>query len=402
MKEIVKEGLKKIPFLLKIHRKYYCFKEKRNHNIRKIDRIIISHLPINKRKIVFENFCGKGYEGRPKDIAEELIKHNVKAKLVWVSYVRPENLPNSIKWVEYGTTKAFKEWSTAHIWVDNVRNSNKPPKRPKQYYIQTWHGGAGTKKIEMLAQERLSPIYIQCAKQDSSITDLFLVGSDFLKKLVEKYFWYSGEIMKVGFECVPNKKQRENIKEKVHSYYGLRQNDKIILYAPTFRNYYSYNYFNLNFNEVIDSFQKKDKCDYYFIVRLHPNVIVKKSDYKNSKIIDGTLYPSATELVNASDVLISDYSSMLFDAIRLEIKSLIYAPDFDQYVKEERGLLMDLKKLPAPFADDEITLISNIKSFDNNIYINKCRQLNKSLGYVSGERTFDDLIERVNNILNRK
>ena len=64
-------------------------------------------LPIAKNKIVFDNFCGKGYGGNPKYIAEAILESNVKGlDMIWlVDNFMPDEerkiFPNNIRLVSY-------------------------------------------------------------------------------------------------------------------------------------------------------------------------------------------------------------------------------------------------------------------------------------------------------------
>ena len=83
------------------------------------------YLPICKKKIVFDNFGGRGYGDDPKYIAEELRKNDSGLKLIWVTSDMKQEFPKGIKKVKYGTIRAAYHWSTAKIWVDNIKSSIK-------------------------------------------------------------------------------------------------------------------------------------------------------------------------------------------------------------------------------------------------------------------------------------
>ena len=100
--------------------------------------------PVKKNKIIFENFCGKGYYGNPKYICEYFINNyckDNKIDLVWVLSDMNLDLPKQVRKVPYGKWRSMFEYATAKVWVDNVKNSYRPYcKKKNQYYLQTWHG----------------------------------------------------------------------------------------------------------------------------------------------------------------------------------------------------------------------------------------------------------------------
>ena len=87
---------------------------------------------------------------------------------------------------------------TAKVWVDSNRKEGYIRKRKGQFYIQTWHGGVPLKKIEGDCEEYLGEVYIQRAKWDSAMTDLYLSNGGFCTDMYRRAFWYTGEILECG------------------------------------------------------------------------------------------------------------------------------------------------------------------------------------------------------------
>ena len=367
----------------------------------KVVKTVSGRLPIVKNKIVFDSYGGKGYRDDPRILAEELIERGVNARLVWLSFEKPKDLPRRIRWVKYGTLKAYKEWSTAKIWVDNIRSAEHPPKREGQYYIQTWHGTFGIKKAERMVEDKLSPQYVEAAKEDGRITDLFLASCESNRRTFSEYFWYNGEIMLTEFYGVIPKPERGAIYRKVCVFFGIAEGTKLLLFAPTFRNDPDYDYFDLDLRLFLNSLKESFGGEWCVILKLHPNAADKQEKYQyDNEFLNGSLYTETDDLIYASEIVISDYSSVLFDAVRREIPSFMYAPDLEKYMKEERGLVVDPHDVPPPLSTDRDMLINDIRSFDYDSYIEKCRVMNKEIGYVSDKRDISNVIERIVSVIN--
>ena len=350
-------------------------------------------LPLKKNKIVFDNFLGKGYGGKPKIIAEEIIRRNLNCDLVWLVN-KQQDMPSKIRQVKYGSREATKQLATAKMWVFNCRNVEHPKKRKNQVYLQTWHGDVGLKKVEAEVEQFLSPQYVNAAKNDGLICDLFTVTSEYQKQRVIKSFWYKGEIIKTEFQGIPSYAEKKYAKENVCCYFDLPIKANFILYVPTFRNDYRYNYFSIDFNKSILAARQKYGGSWYIIVRLHPNVSEMQNAIEyNERILNGTQYGDIMDLIYSAEFVISDYSNLLFKAMRYEIKSLIYAPDYINYIQKERALTMNIKSLPAPFSENSEQLCSQISEFDDNLYLEKCRELNKEFGYVGTKKDVDNIIK---------
>ena len=127
--------------------------------------------PVREKKIVFDNFGGRGYGCDPKYIAEELLKRNESLDLVWLTKDIKCELPEGIRPVRYGSIRAMYELATAKVWIDNIKNAIRLPKKRNQYYIQTWHSSLGLKRNEQDA-EFLKKTYVRRAKRDAAVTDL--------------------------------------------------------------------------------------------------------------------------------------------------------------------------------------------------------------------------------------
>lgn len=312
---------------------------------------------VRPEKILFINFLGKGYGCNPKYIAEELLKRNRGYDLVWaVSNLDDESIPSKIRKVRINRFKYFYELATCKILVSNVRMPMYFQKRKNQLYIQTWHGCVPLKKIEAAVEDKLSLEYVQLAKNDSSNIDLLISNSGFCTNIYQQDFWYQGKILESGSprNDVFFAKNKDCIKEKICKQYHIALDKKIILYAPTFRNSADYNYFTIDFKKLVAEL----KNEYVVLIRLHPNVSNNQYDY-DDMVINANDYGDTQELLCISDILITDYSSMMFDALYTNHSTYLYAPDYEDYL-DERGLYFPYTTLPFPIAKQGTELIQFI------------------------------------------
>ena len=139
--------------------------------LKKVFTLPLNLFPIQSNKIMFDNFGGRGLGDNPKYILEELVSRENNLDLVWVSKNREIPVPKGVRVVKYGSFSSFYEWLTARVWVDNIRNSDRPWKRKGQIYLQTWHGSDGVKLIEKSVAGSLKKTYLRMAKYDGKITD---------------------------------------------------------------------------------------------------------------------------------------------------------------------------------------------------------------------------------------
>lgn len=348
---------------------------------------------IKGNRIVVDNFLGKGYGDNSKYIIEELLKIDSRIEIIWIVRNLKENMPDSIKKVKYGSFLSMYYYATSIIWIDNVRNNIKPIKKKKQYYLQTWHGPFSSKKIEKLAEDKLSKEYVKLARRDGKICNSILSNSFIQDIQYMNYFWLKDnvEILKVGFprnDYLINNKNNQILIDSVKKELSLPDECYLILYAPTFRDDFSIDGYKIEFKNVLNEFKKKTGKECKILVRLHPNVqkYSKCISYDNN-IINVTDYSNMQDLSLICNTIISDYSSTLFDFAIQNKPAFICSLDLENY-KKTRGLVEEYFNYPFPFATSNDELCKCIKSFDEKRYLNNLKEyFDKNPLYDNGNST---------------
>ena len=339
--------------------------------------------PINPRLIVVSNFFGKGYGDSPKYVVEEIFEQNKDYKIVWLVKKYDHNMPDKVRQVKRGTFSELYYLSTARVWIDNSRKHAGITKRKVQFYIQTWHGGIALKKIEGDSKEALTTNYIKSAKSDSKMIDVLLSNSKYFSKIFEKSFWYEGIIKETG---MPRSdiffRSTDNIKMKVRDFYGLQSNQKIALYVPTFRDDHSSDAYDLEYLKLLDELGKKFGEDWIILVRMHPNAGEYQSKVRySSKVLDGSKYSDVNELIMSSDLVITDYSSCMFDGMLAKTRVILYTPDAKEYLSS-RGMYFSLAELPFPHGKNNEELRRIIRTYDDDRMREAYRKFAKIVGMV--------------------
>lgn len=323
-------------------------------------------MPIKNNRIVFENFFGKGYGDNPKYLANEFLQRGGYEVIWLVKEKDVGTFPNDVRIVKRGTLSELYYLSTAKVWVDNSRKPYGLKKRKQQFYLQTWHGGFPMKQIERAVEEKLDRGYILSAKNDSKMIDVLLSNNGFMTKIYKRDFWYGGEILECG--CPRNDivfARDKKIQEKVHDYYGIEKKTKICLYAPTFRKDGSLLAYNINFKNLVKELEQKFGGKWKVLVRLHPNIASKSSELldNNDAVIDASKYDDVQELLVATDFMITDYSSCIFDYAISSHMCCIYANDIEEYTKD-RGFYMELSDYPFEITTTNDELSQCIRDYD--------------------------------------
>lgn len=329
--------------------------------------------PIIKNRIVLSNMKGLGYGCNPKYICEELYKkYGNQIELIWCSHIRDKDMPDYVRYVQYGSLEYYESIATAKVWIDNARKDSDIIKREGQLYVQAWHGAAPFKKVEFDATQSLSDTYLANAVSDSNMADLFLSGSNFYSQLYRKSFRYTGEILEKGLPRQDVFFCDEGIKEKIYVKYGIAKEAMFVLYAPTFRDACDMDIYNLDIERCINALALKFKKNIIIGVSKHPTV----RDYQYSKfsfyeqIIDVSTHGDFEELLAASDVLISDYSGCVYDYSFTKRPVFLYQPDLKDYLKE-RDFYVSVDEWPYMRAITNDEMIAQIEQYDEKKYLSE-------------------------------
>lgn len=330
--------------------------------------------PIKKNKIIVSSFSARSFSDNPKYILLDLIENYgncLEYFLVLRKSANKEHIPECVHIVEYNTLSYLYHMATSKIWIDNTRKQSFLSKRKKQIYIQTWHGSIPFKKIERDIQSILTKEYIETAKKDSSMIDYLILNSVWSKNLFLKMFWYNGTVKLLGtarLDLLLNNPIK--LKQLAINNIGLSVCDgtHYILYAPTFRDNGNTNVYDLDFDKLIDVIQSKFGGKWLVLVHLHPNISSNIQIKEKTSVIDVSEYSDVIELFALADLLITDYSSVMFEFSLQRKPVFLYMPDYESYMMA-RGSYFLMSEIPFLSARNQHDLYDNIKKFDWNTYL---------------------------------
>ena len=321
-------------------------------------QVVHAMLGVNPKRVFFSSFSGKSYSDSPARISESLHDLRPDIEIVWQLY-HPEQAPDYVRKVRPHSFAALRAISTARCLVDNFNRPKYMLKFEDQRYIQTWHGDRGLKK-SMFDMEDGQDF------PDGKLMDLAVAGSDFGISMFQTSFRYKGEILVQGSPrndplVFPDPKKIAMIWERLKLPFGVR----ILLYAPTFRNAYSEREqpVSLNLKRVLDKLQASTGEKWLCLLRAH-DLNKGLSGVQDARVRDVTEWPDSDELLLVTDLLISDYSSIVGDFILLDRPLILFQPDLEAYIREDRLLYFDPRQSPFIRAETEDALIDLLSDID--------------------------------------
>lgn len=368
---------------------YWCFRQ----------------LPL-QNKVVATTMRGRKFGDNAKAIVVAIHEKLPDIEIVWLknsgySYL----LPEWVRGVEYcSLLRTYYELATAKIWVNTHLLEKDWKKRKGQLVVQTWHGGIAIKKLEsdiVGALKKTEPEK-ERTKNTCELSDVFISQSDFLSSIYRRAFGYKGIIWKCGYPRtdILFKDNNESV-NKVKSLLSI--DTKILLYAPTFRQEWGeidWTPYSIDYERLQKTLKKTFGGEWTILLKWHPVLIPFLRDKEvPSGAIDVTDYDDMQELIMASDIVVSDYSSCLFDAALREIPCFTYATDFEQY-KAERGVYFEMEELPFPYARNNDELMHNIESFDYEDYKKKWTAFKERIGLHETGHASNDVAEKIVEFIN--
>ncbi|EDS73367.1 CDP-glycerol glycerophosphotransferase family protein [Anaerofustis stercorihominis] len=279
------------------------------------------------------------------------------------------------------------------LYVTKLRNDS--------IAIQVWHASGGFKKIGYSVIDKSFGVDEKTTKTINihSNYTYCLMGSKYNAKFYSEAFRTSIDkfITDVGIprtDVFFNEDLKNSLPLKVGGLYNLPQNKKIILFAPTFRGNTRY---EAHYQDDLDFSILKEYISDEFIIllKLHPWVTKKyeiKEDLKDF-LFDVTDYSDINELMIISDVMITDYSSAIFEYSLLERPMLFYASDYFDYI-DERGFYIDFHHdLPGKVYTDTISMAKDIKN--HNFDMDKIKEFKKQTFEVADGRASERFVNKL-------
>ena len=398
--------------LLKV---YYFFIETIPKLLNELSERVLLIFPVKKKRIVFSSFTGKSFSCNPRAIYEYLLAHyGDKFEYVWLfdfktEPIIPDIVKNHARCVQTDSYKSKYYKATSGFWIFNHRNTSFFHKRKKQFYIQTWHADLGLKPVDKLTMtdaDLLSGYGKKCLI-DSAMLDVFLVGSEWgCKHSRSAFFFEDGEFLKIGSPrndiLFADKKIQSELTKKVKTKYNIGEDVKMCLYAPTFRKGFEAKDLLTSdeayVQKLIESLQKRFGGSWMILTKFHPASLNKVSYLdraSNAAVADVSFYPDMADLLVACDVLISDYSSCLFDFGYTGKPCWFLFEDLDEYLKEIKRFVIDIDQIGFPIAYSKSELLKEIKSFDENDYLRNVREMYEAFGSVENGNASRLISERI-------
>lgn len=294
---------------------------------------------------MFESWRGL-YADSPRALSERLAGEGHRWRRVWVGGDRSD-FPADVEVVRRHSPAYFRELLTADLLFANDIITKHLVKGPRVTYVQTWHGTP----LKLLGLDETRAAYRGARAQQARMLrdvakwDYLVSPSAFVTEILRGAFGYTGPVLETGYprNDILNSPDAELIRQRVRRELGIGQDKTVLLYAPTWRDDSQDEAGRFLRPAGLDAGRLRSQMpeDTVLMVRMHKNVAQTAEQTTDDFVVDVSGHPEIADLYLASDVLISDYSSAIYDYAVTGKPIVLFAYDLERYRDTVRGLYFD-------------------------------------------------------------
>ncbi|MWA07461.1 glycosyltransferase [Actinomadura sp. LD22] len=322
--------------------------------------------------VLFVSWKGKSCSDSPRAIADELRRRGDQRDHIWVVRDVATPAPDGAIVVRQNSLAYYAALAQARYVVSNDDMPKDYVKREGQSYVQTWHG-TPLKRIGFdIEQVRFASgdAYLDHLAADVAKWDLLLSPNPFSTEVLARAFRYDGEVLTSGYPrndllFAPDTAERIS---RIREHLGIAADKRVVLYAPTWRDDQFHGGGRYRFNMRLDVARAREQLgdDHVLLIRGHH---LMADDVHGPALGDFamnvTSYPEITDLYLISDILVTDYSSAMFDFACTRRPIVYFTYDLAEYRDQLRGFYFDLEaEAPGPLLSTSDEVIAAIRDID--------------------------------------
>ena len=362
-------------------------------------------LPIDKQKVVFATYRSDKLVDNFRAVYDELESRDLGYNYVFLLKRFPQGLFGQIKYV-FHMMRATYELATARyfiiddyyypVYVSSLRQGTE--------VIQLWHACGAFKKFGYSVLDKsYSPDddYLKMVQIHRNYSKVYVSGTACIEPYAEAFGMDAARVHPLGVprtDQLLNPARQAHVEQKLYADYPEWRSKKIILLAPTFR---GNGQTTAHYDEELDfeQFRQELGSEYILLLRMHPFVLnrpVVPAEFSD-QIIDMTDYPDINDLMQISDILVTDYSSVIFEFALLKKPIIFLVNDLTSY-KEERDFYFPYESfVPGPIVSSFNEVIAWVKQgqFESEKIEEFARQFFTYQDGQATKRIVDHLLDHV-------
>ncbi|MDT0447120.1 CDP-glycerol glycerophosphotransferase family protein [Streptomyces johnsoniae] len=324
------------------------------------------------RNAVFYNcYHGRQFSDSPRAIYEELVRRGADVEHIWGTNDQQAVVPPGMRTVEWKSAEWHEALARSRYLVTNVMISSWIKRREDQLFVQTWHG-TPLKKMgaDLLGTSKANPAYIATLPGRFEQFTYLTSPNAFTTPIMRSAFGFPNEILETGYprNDVFYREDRDEIAARVRKTLRLPEGKKVLLYTPTWRDDQRFGTgkkFKLDLQLDLEEFERRLGDEYVLLFRKHPKMLNNITGARDGFVRDVAAYAEISDLYLISDVLITDYSSSMFDFAHTGRPMVFFTYDLEHYRDTLRGFYFDFTgTAPGPLVKTTPELVDAIRGLD--------------------------------------
>ncbi|MGH4032853.1 CDP-glycerol glycerophosphotransferase family protein [Actinomycetota bacterium Odt1-20B] len=328
------------------------------------------HEPL-REAVLYDVFGGRMYGDSPRAIHEELVRRGTPVEHLWVVKDGQCEVPATAQAVRVHSPEWYEAMARSRYIVGNTHFPRWLERREGQQIVQTWHG-TPLKRIgfDFDNDHFASTQYLADLDRERHQWTMLVSPNRFSTPILERAFRFQGdvegELVETGYPrndvlLAPDRAKRA---EKVRRALGLPEGKKVVLYAPTWREDKQRHRggFLLDLRIDLDAARRELGDDHVLLVRPHAHIVEPVPGAGDGFVWDVAGYPDIMDLLLVADVLITDYSSVMFDFAVTGKPMLFFTYDLEHYRDRLRGFYFDFEeRAPGPLLQESGALVAAVR-----------------------------------------
>lgn len=317
-------------------------------------------LPLDEKCILFESYSGEQYSCNPRALYEYIDRYHPEYTCIWA--LNDEKIPVSGKAVRIRrySPEYYRYFSTAKFLVNNGNFDITDTKKKGQIEIQTMHGTPYKMTGLDLKEEFRSSKKTEKFIKRNHHWNYLIVQGIFSEKLAWRWFRFTKDFLRTGYPRTDGlinltEEERSDVRRR----FGIPDDKKVLLYAPSCR------VEDPEYTVPLDlDYLRKELGDEYVLLIRYHHFDAKRFEVPEDKefLFDMGRYSRIDDILKAADMLITDYSSVMFDFALTERPEIFFAHDLEEYIGKIRGCYFDLEEeAPGPVVRDTEELVNAVR-----------------------------------------
>ena len=341
----------------------------RQRRLRTVDYPAARRRPL-RDAVLYDDFGGKHYGDSPRAMHEELVRRGSALEHLWVVRDGQVDLPATATAVPVRSPEWYQALGRCRFVVGNTHLPPWIERREGQVVVQTWHG-TPLKRIgrDRVPHPSTGTGHLDDLEREVRQWSLLLSPNRFSTPILRRAFGFDGEVLESGYprNDALTSPDRGKTAERVRRALRLPEGKRVVLYAPTWREHLARHQggYALDLRIDLEHARRELAEDQVLLVRGHSRVVEAVPGADDDFVRDVSAYPDATDLLLAADVLVTDYSSLMFDFAITRKPMLFFGYDLERFREDSGGFYLDFeRRAPGPLLRTSAELVRALRDPD--------------------------------------